>query len=338
MPPEINDIAWPPSRDEWLRYLAEAREKTASYKRFQGVVGNVCEVTKRYWYHKLGVPEDDLDPRHLYRADHYRMMHVIKREHGLGVKQIAPITMHEARNATHFADAHSIRGVAACAAFSVGTLLGGRRPRTLTAILLEDLYLYAGLVKIDSQEVVVPCMRVKFRQEKFDDKQGPREATDEPHYDGILSSYSAEFWISCAFWVYRLLVLRGVFVVFDPILTAKEGDVLHISSDCLQYYLFCDVQPNYWIDTAPTSVGTIGSWNKLFDTLVLPILSFGCKVWGVDTKCGAAAEALHRDFLRRLLGVRKSTANHMVLAELGRFPLQVHFWQRFCVSITGQLH
>ena len=42
----------------------------------------------------------------------------------------------------------------------------------------------------------------------------------------------------------------------------------------------------------------------------------------------AAAEALHRDFLRRLLGVRKSTANHMVLAELGRFPLQIHFWQQ----------
>ncbi len=30
----------------------------------------------------------------------------------------------------------------------------------------------------------------------------------------------------------------------------------------------------------------------------------------------------------RRLGVRKSTANHMVLAELGRFPLQVHFWQQ----------
>ena len=67
---------------------------------------------------------------------------------------------------------------------------------------------------------------------------------------------------------------------------------------------------------------------KLFDTLVLPILSYGCEVWGVDTKCGAAAQALHRDFLRCLLGARKSTANHMVLAELGRFPLQLHFWQQ----------
>ncbi len=67
---------------------------------------------------------------------------------------------------------------------------------------------------------------------------------------------------------------------------------------------------------------------KLFETLILPILSYGCKVWGVYTKCAAAAEALHQDFLRRLLGVRKSTANHMVLAELNRFPLQVHFWQQ----------
>ncbi|DBA87965.1 TPA: hypothetical protein ACH3X1_004950 [Trebouxia sp. C0004] len=29
-----------------------------------------------------------------------------------------------------------------------------------------------------------------------------------------------------------------------------------------------------------------------------------------------------------LLGVRKFTANYMVLAELGRFPLQIHFWQQ----------
>ena len=65
--------------------------------------------------------------------------------------------------------------------------------------------------------------------------------------------------------------------------------------------------------------------HDLIDTLVLPILSYGCEVWGVDTKCGAAAEALHWAFLRRLLGV-KSTTKHMVLAELGR--LQIHFWQK----------
>ena len=112
-----------------------ARERTASYKRFQGMVGNVCEVAVRHWYQKKGVTrKDDIDPRFLYNAEHYRVMHSLKREHGLGVKQVAPITMHEARNSIHFADHESVRGVAACAAFCCGTLLGGRRPRTLTAI------------------------------------------------------------------------------------------------------------------------------------------------------------------------------------------------------------
>ena len=67
---------------------------------------------------------------------------------------------------------------------------------------------------------------------------------------------------------------------------------------------------------------------KLFDILVLPILSYGSEVWATDPKTGAAAEVLHRQFLRRLLGVRDKTANDIVLAELGRYPLQIHFWQQ----------
>ena len=67
---------------------------------------------------------------------------------------------------------------------------------------------------------------------------------------------------------------------------------------------------------------------KLFDTLALPVLSYGCEVWGLDAYCGAAAEALHKGFLKSLLGVRKSIATHVVLAELSQFPLQIHFWQR----------
>ena len=50
--------------------------------------------------------------------------------------------------------------------------------------------------------------------------------------------------------------------------------------------------------------------------------------WEWTLKCSAAAEAVHQDYVRHLLGVRKLTANYMVLAELGRFPWQVHFWQQ----------
>ena len=219
-------------------------------------------MAKRYWSTKLKVLADTLDPRKIFDAEHFRVMHALKRQHGLGVNQIAPITMHEARNATHFADPDSVRGVASCLAFCIGVLLGGRRPRSLTAMLLEDLHFYVGTIQVNGADVLIPCLRVKFRQEKFDCKQGAREATDEPHYTGILSGYCEEFWVSPAFWAYRLLVMRGCFAVFDPLLTAQDGDTLHVKPECLQYYLFCDVQANYWIDTAPTSVGTIGNWNK----------------------------------------------------------------------------
>ena len=67
---------------------------------------------------------------------------------------------------------------------------------------------------------------------------------------------------------------------------------------------------------------------KLFDSLVLPILSYASEVWGVDENIGDAAELLHRQFLKHILGVRDSTANVIVLAELGRFPLCFHWWQQ----------
>ena len=36
---------------------------------------------------------------------------------------------------------------------------------------------------------------------------------------------------------------------------------------------------------------------KLFDTLVLPILSYGAEVWGVPGSFVEAAEAVHRNFV-----------------------------------------
>lgn len=67
---------------------------------------------------------------------------------------------------------------------------------------------------------------------------------------------------------------------------------------------------------------------KLFHILVLPILSYACKVWAVNPSVSEAAEVLHRGFLKHLLGVRMSTASEWVLAEIGRIPLQVLFWQQ----------
>ena len=67
---------------------------------------------------------------------------------------------------------------------------------------------------------------------------------------------------------------------------------------------------------------------NLFDSLVLPILSYACEVWAVDEEVGKPAEQLHRHFLKHVLGVRGNTANLIVLAEFGRYPLRFHWWQQ----------
>ena len=107
------------------------------------------DIGIRYWYKKKGVFKEEVDPRVMYEADHYRLMHAIKLEYRMGLKQIEPITMHEARNGIHFADLESMRGNAGrCCQCSIlfWHLPNSKRPRTLTAILLENNQLTASTV------------------------------------------------------------------------------------------------------------------------------------------------------------------------------------------------
>ena len=60
---------------------------------------------------------------------------------------------------------------------------------------------------------------------------------------------------------------------------------------------------------------------KLFDTLVASILHFGSEVWGFNE--ANDIENIHTKFLRRLLGVKKSTNLSALYGELGRYPLSV---------------
>ena len=83
----------------------------------------------------------------------------------------------------------------------------------------------------------------------------------------------------------------------------------------------------------------------LFDTLVKPILNYGCEIWGpsilskgkklVQSGFREELEILHRSFLRHLLGIRKSVPDIILMCELRREPLVmsiikqfVNFWNR----------
>lgn len=141
----------------------------SSYKRIQGVIGNVCEVANRYRARELEEDPAAIDPRVLYRAEHFRAMNTVKREHGLGVRQLKAISMLEARSGCNFADAFSLLEMAAAASFSMGCLMGGRRPRTLTAIKLRDVQFMAQAVKVRGVSTCAAGVVVTFRKEKYGD-------------------------------------------------------------------------------------------------------------------------------------------------------------------------
>ena len=58
---------------------------------------------------------------------------------------------------------------------------------------------------------------------------------------------------------------------------------------------------------------------KLFDSMILPILCYGCEIWGFHK--APDIERIHIKFLKQILSVKQNTCNATVYGELGRFPI-----------------
>ena len=58
---------------------------------------------------------------------------------------------------------------------------------------------------------------------------------------------------------------------------------------------------------------------ELFDHLVVPVMLYGCEVWGFENI--KDLEVLQRKFIKLLLGVNKFTPNVMVYGETGQLPI-----------------
>ena len=64
----------------------------------------------------------------------------------------------------------------------------------------------------------------------------------------------------------------------------------------------------------------------LFEKLVTPILLYGCEVWGGGTI--EPLEIFYRNFIKRMLGIKRSTPNCIVYGEVGRKPLRNQIYNR----------
>ena len=64
----------------------------------------------------------------------------------------------------------------------------------------------------------------------------------------------------------------------------------------------------------------------LFDSMVLPVLTYGCEIWGFEiNECVCK---LQLKFYKFLLRLRQSTPSMMVLGEVGKFPISVNIKSR----------
>lgn len=80
----------------------------------------------------------------------------------------------------------------------------------------------------------------------------------------------------------------------------------------------------------------------LFDNVVLPICVYGCEVWGYGNLNNL--EIFYRKFLKRVLGLNKSTPNCMVYGESGKYPIanivyrrMISFWIKVSEGKTSKL-
>ena len=65
---------------------------------------------------------------------------------------------------------------------------------------------------------------------------------------------------------------------------------------------------------------------KLFESIVVPILCYGCEVWGFDNVNDI--EKIQIRFYKNILGLNRNTSNISVFGELGRYPLNIIIKER----------
>ena len=81
---------------------------------------------------------------------------------------------------------------------------------------------------------------------------------------------------------------------------------------------------------------------ELFDTPNMPILTYGCEVWGFENR--NIIEKLHLKCLKYILRVKMSIPTCMVLGDTGRFPVNItiktrmiSFWSKLILCEKNKL-
>ncbi len=66
---------------------------------------------------------------------------------------------------------------------------------------------------------------------------------------------------------------------------------------------------------------------QLFDTLVAPVINYGCEIWAGEAAAGKL-EVIHNQFLKMTAGLSQNTNSYLALAEFGQYPMYCQQWQQ----------
>ena len=64
----------------------------------------------------------------------------------------------------------------------------------------------------------------------------------------------------------------------------------------------------------------------LFDKMIMPIVTYGCEMWGFGNN--DIVKKLQLKFYKIVLKLRKSTPSQMVFGEIGKYPIDVYIKNR----------
>jgi len=133
---------------------------------------------------------------------------------------------------------------------------GGRRPRSVCAVKLKHVVGTVTYAFVRGEKVLVPSFTVTFVDEKFSDVMGHRSTKE--WLTGV-EEYETLAERSFSYWFYKELVIRDAFEVYDPMKNGglAQGDVLEFKQDSKEWFLFCCLRQDVFVNTKPCTVGVI---------------------------------------------------------------------------------
>ena len=74
----------------------------------------------------------------------------------------------------------------------------------------------------------------------------------------------------------------------------------------------------------------------LFDKMILPIVLYGSDVWGFEFS--EICEIVQYVFFRRITGLSTNSSNLVLLGEIDRYPLVLHYFERCIYKVLAKSH